>query len=113
MEGLNLAPLFRGGSIQREALYWEHEGNVAIRVGKWKAVAKFGDYKRDAWELYDMVEDRSETDNLAAKLPDRLAELKTRWRRFAAKARFLPVNGGRGAAKKARKNPKKKREGPH
>jgi arylsulfatase A-like enzyme len=103
MEGMSLATLFRGGRFLREALYWEHEGNVAIRVDKWKAVAKFAGYKRDQWELYDMVEDRSETENLATKMPGRLAELKARWRSFAEKAHFLPVNGGRGARKKARK----------
>ena len=103
MEGLSLAPLFRGEDIQRDALYWEHEGNVAIRVGKWKAVAKFGGYKRDAWELYDMVEDRTETNNLAKQMPARLVELKERWRTFAEKANFLPVHGGRGVRKNANK----------
>ncbi len=105
LEGLSLARAFRGEKLERDAIYWEHEGNVAIRVGKWKAVAKYAGYKRDEWELYDLEADRTEMDNLAERMPGRLAELKERWLVFARKANFLPVNGGRGA-----KKPQKKKE---
>lgn len=100
MEGLSLAPAFRGEKLKRDAIYWEHEGNVAIRVGDLKAVAKYGDYKKDQWELYDLKADRTEMNNLAQKMPDKLKELKAKWLAFAEKAHFLPVYGGRGATKK-------------
>ena len=38
--------------IEREAIYWEHEGNRAVRVGPWKLVAKGPGGK---WELYDIA----------------------------------------------------------
>ena len=95
MEGRSLAPLFRGKTIERDALYWEHEGNVAIREGKWKAVAKYGGYKKDQWELYNMEADRTELNNLAGEMPERLNKLKEKWVTFAEHANFLPVNGGR------------------
>jgi arylsulfatase A-like enzyme len=50
----------------RAPLFWEHEGNSAVRLGKWKLVREYpGD-----WELYDMREDRTETRNIADHHPD-------------------------------------------
>ena len=43
-------PAFAGKPLDRDALYWEHEGNRAVRVGDWKLVAKHN----EPWELYDM-----------------------------------------------------------
>ena len=63
MEGRSLVPVFAGKKLDREAIYWEHEGNRAVRVGKWKLVAKG---RKGAWELYDMDADRSELKNLAS-----------------------------------------------
>lgn len=89
MEGLSLAPAFTGESLDREAIYWEHEGNRAIRVGDWKLVAKgeHGD-----WELYNMANDRTELFNLAEEEPDRVQDLATRWRAYAERANVLPLN---------------------
>ena len=39
-EGVSLVPALDGKPLQREAIYWEHEGNRAVRQGKWKLVAK-------------------------------------------------------------------------
>jgi arylsulfatase len=63
--------------IQRESLWWLHEGNRAIRVGDWKLVAARG----DAWELYDLSNDRAESHNLAAEYPEKVAELAALWQR--------------------------------
>lgn len=56
-------------------LWWCHEGNRAVRVGDWKLVAAKG----DPWELYDLAGDRSETTNLAAAQPERVAALEQAW----------------------------------
>lgn len=56
-------------------LWWLHEGNRALRSGKWKVVAA----KDQPWELYDLSTDRGETKNLATTHPDRLKELIARW----------------------------------
>jgi len=66
--------------LQREALWWFHEGNRAIRAGDWKLVAA----RNNPWELYDLSEDRAETRNLADRLPDRVAQLSTLWNEYAS-----------------------------
>ncbi len=61
--------------IERDALWWLHEGNRAIRVGDWKLVAAKG----DAWSLYDMKHDRAEQRDLAAQHPEKVRELEAAW----------------------------------
>jgi choline-sulfatase len=58
-----------------ETLWWCHDGNRAVRVGDWKLVASKG----DPWELYDLAGDRTETNNLAATQPERMAALERAW----------------------------------
>ena len=71
LEGTTLAPIFDDQPNGKEALIWEHEGNRAVRKGNWKLVCKYpGD-----WELYDIVKNRTETDDVAADNPDVVAEL--------------------------------------
>ena len=58
LEGTSLKPAFQGAVIERgKPIFWEHEGNRAVRDGKWKLVAKG---VKGAWELYDMEADRTE-----------------------------------------------------
>ena len=61
--------------IDRDFLWWLHEGNRAIRAGDWKLVAAKG----DPWELYDLATDRAESRDLASQLPDKLKELEAVW----------------------------------
>jgi arylsulfatase len=70
--GTSLLPALDGKPLDREAIYWEHEGNRAIRVGQWKLVAKGPGAK---WELYDISADRTELNDMAAKEPQRVQEL--------------------------------------
>jgi arylsulfatase len=86
-EGRSLVPAFGNGTIERDAIYWEHEGNRAIRVGDWKLVAKG---PAAAWELYDMKSDRTETNNLAGQQPERVKELTAKWEAWAHRANVLP-----------------------
>ncbi len=100
MEGRSLAPAFDARPIEREALYWEHEGNRAVRVGTWKLVAR----SRQPWELYDMAADRCERNDLAAKHPDRAAKLAALWDAYAKRTNVvLPkARGARRFSKKRR-----------
>jgi arylsulfatase len=89
MEGVSLIPACLGQTIQREAIYWEHEGNRAIRVGDWKLVAKGA---QGSWELYNIARDRSEQNDLAADQPDRVERMAAMWQAWAERARVLPLN---------------------
>ena len=87
-EGTSLVPGFSGKSLQRtKPLVWEHEGNRAIRDGKWKLVAKGA---KGPWELYDIDADRSEMHDLAAGFPDRVESLAKAWNDWAVRADVLP-----------------------
>jgi arylsulfatase len=87
MEGASLVPAFTGKTIDREAIYWEHEGNRAIRIGQWKLVAKG---PGGQWELYDMDRDRTELHDLAAQHPERVADMARKWEAWALRAGVLP-----------------------
>jgi len=102
MEGKSLVPAFAGQDIAREAIYWEHEGNRAVRIGKWKLVAKGRSGKDEVdWELYDIEADRSELHDLADQQPQRVEQMAAQWRAYAERANVLPWPGtGRAAAKK-------------
>lgn len=82
LPGKSLVPTFEGDvSIPREAMFFKHEGNRALRVDDWKIVASGNDRP---WELYDLATDRTETKNLASKQPERVRKLSTIWDRLDA-----------------------------
>jgi len=85
-EGKSLAPAFDNKPIQREAIYWEHEGNRAVRQGKWKLVSKHP----GQWELYDIEADRTELTNLAQKYPEKVEQLKALYKSWAARCDVQP-----------------------
>jgi arylsulfatase len=94
MEGVSLRPAFTGKAIQRsQPIFWEHEGNRAVRAGKWKLVAK----ENQPWELYDIEADRTELNNLATRMPDKVKELAAQWDAWAARANVLPLGTWRAA----------------
>ncbi|TWT51875.1 Arylsulfatase [Thalassoglobus neptunius] len=92
-EGKSLQPAFSGQEIERDALFWEHEGNRAVRVGDWKLVAK----ENKPWELYDLSVDRIEANDLSAEYPARVRELEQIWDEWAARADVLPLGAWRGS----------------
>ncbi len=98
MQGTSLAPAFNGKDIGREApIFWEHEGNRAMRDGQWKLVAKGA---RGPWELYDIAADRTELNNLAAKQPQRTQAMANAWEAWAVKALAKPWPYGKKKPKK-------------
>lgn len=86
LEGKSLLPAFANHTIERDAIFWEHEGNRAVRKGDWKLVAK---HKQD-WELYDIAKDRIESNNLASQFPDKVSELVKLYEAYAARALVAP-----------------------
>jgi arylsulfatase len=92
LQGVSLRPAFAGQPIGRtQPLFWEHEGNRAVREGRWKLVAK----ENQPWELYDMEADRVELLDLAATNPEKVKELAGKWDEYAARADVPPLGGWR------------------
>ena len=89
-EGTSLVPAFAGQPIHRwKPIFWEHEGNKAIRSGRWKAVLKHG----GPWELYDMEADRTELRDLAAERTAVRDLLVNQWTEWAASSFVDPWPG--------------------
>ncbi len=88
LPGRSLVPaLTRGGAVERELLYFHHEGNRALRMGDWKLVSARED--QDVWELFDLSTDRCERKDLAAQQPDRVRQMESRWKELDAEFRRL------------------------
>jgi arylsulfatase A-like enzyme len=79
MEGRSLLPALRGETQPARSLFWEHEGNRAVREGKWKLVALAG----RPWELYDIETDRTELKDLSSRHPQIAARLGQAWKVWA------------------------------
>ncbi len=92
-EGKSLVPLFRGSALDlHDSLCWEHEGNRAARRGEWKIVSRF-DYENNIelpWELYNMQNDRSETDDLSYTHNEKVKELETLYINWADRVNVIP-----------------------
>jgi arylsulfatase A-like enzyme len=87
LEGVSLVPIFKGGRLEERILYWEHEGNRAIRDGDWKLVAKGWS---SPWELFNLKDDRTEMNNLVKQYPERAAAMEKRWLAHAQRTNILP-----------------------
>ncbi|QGY47555.1 sulfatase-like hydrolase/transferase [Maribellus comscasis] len=79
VEGKSIMPLLRGEvSATHDTLFWEHEGGKALRIGDWK-IATLRDYN---WELFNLAENRTETENLASQYPEKVKEMEAVWKRY-------------------------------
>jgi arylsulfatase A-like enzyme len=102
MEGRSLVTAFANQPIARDALYWEHEGNAAVRAGDWKLV-RAG--RNAAWELYDLSKDRTEQHNLVTQHSEKAQELAAKWEAWAQRAQVKPYPTASEAKKgKGKKN---------
>jgi arylsulfatase A-like enzyme len=101
MEGKSLVGTFTDQPLTREAIYWEHIGNAAVRVGDMKLV-RTG--RTSAWELYDLSKDRTELHDLATAQPATVKELSAKWEAWAVRAHVVPYpENAKGHAKKERR----------
>lgn len=102
LHGKSLVAVFtKDNTVQHDYLWWNHDGNRAIRIGDWKLVADH----ESPWELYDLSADRSETKNLASVHPEKVKELEQAWLKHAEEFHALALQDPPAAS------PGKKRKG--
>jgi len=96
-QGISMIPFITGtdARVEPRTLYWQHESHASVREGDWKLVTT-DDRDENAWELYNMAEDRSESEDLSRKHPQIVERLKKKWRRWAEQANVLPYPEKRG-----------------
>ena len=83
LAGESLLDVWHGQSKRSRTLFFEHEGNRAVRSGKWKLV--WINYRK-RWELYDIEVDRTESKDRAAEFPERVAALEKLWLKWASES---------------------------
>lgn len=95
MEGISLASSFTGEVRPRGAIFWEHQATRAIRLGDWKLVADKTNEPPYTlpWELYDLISDPSESQNLASIHPDLVDSLSVMWQHWAKRCNVFPLDG--------------------
>src|SRR5690606_19027092 len=100
LNGVSLAPVLAdpGATHDHGSQYTEMAGNRGFYDGRgWEIVTRhrdltpFGDHE---WELYDLANDRTETTDLAAEHPDRVAELAAGWEQAARQNQVYPLDEG-------------------
>ncbi len=100
LEGKSLLPMVEGETDEtHDYLCWEHEGNRAIKQGKWKLTSYYTEPRQrrvskgprtGPWELYDLTADRTELHNLADQYPEKVAELVEKFEKWSEKMEVVP-----------------------
>ena len=93
MEGISLVSALEGKRLKREnPVFWEHEGNRAVREGDWKLVSAY-DYaakKFKTWELYDLKNDRSELNDMTGEFPEKTEKMIEEYNKWADRVGVVP-----------------------
>jgi arylsulfatase A-like enzyme len=107
IEGVSMAYAFEdpGAAERRTTQYFEmfcnrgiyHEGwtGVTRHSTPWVVGTELPPFQDDVWELYDTTTDWSQSHDLAAEMPEKLAELQQRWLEEAQKYNVLPLDDRR------------------
>jgi arylsulfatase A-like enzyme len=106
IEGVSMRYAFHDAAAaeRRETQYFEMFCNRGIYHEGWTAVTRHSlpwdpgelpPFQDDVWELYDTNTDWSQARDLAAEMPDKLAELQELWLEEARKYNVLPLDDRR------------------
>lgn len=90
MQGVSLKPSFKGKPLARkEPIFFQHEGNRAVRDGKWKLVA----FHEKEWKLYNMDTDRTELNDLSERHPEKVSSMSAQFAVWAERTHCEPWPG--------------------
>ena len=120
LDGVNLLPYLSGEKKlsgektdgPHDQLVWRFGPQMAIRVGDFKLVrydssvdgqSKKGNQGVSDAKLYNLAKDIGESNDLAAKMPEKVQELQSRWDQWDATLAKPLWGGGAGGAKAANK----------
>jgi arylsulfatase A-like enzyme len=104
LEGISLGYTFKSpdAASRRRSQYFEMVGNRGWYEDGWLAVTtpgklpwvmgKLPDPNSYGWELYNLDQDYSQSRDLAAVEPKRLAAMRARFQLYAAKHQLLPIS---------------------
>ena len=89
LHGKSLLPVFQTGQREDpEYIFWEHFGSKGLLQGKWKLVQL---NKDSGWQLFDLEQDRTETNDLSAQYPAVVDQMKNKWNELAGKMQVYPA----------------------
>jgi arylsulfatase len=92
LPGIDLMVRLDDETRDERSLFFEHQGNRAVRQGKWKLVA----LDDQPWELYDFSVDRTELNDLSGRFPDKVKAMNAAWEKWAAENQVTPLPGDLG-----------------
>ncbi len=76
VSGVSLRPILESREfVRKEPIHLQFSNDFGLRDGDWKLVS----FKGQEWELYNVVEDRTELMNLADAEPERLKRMVDKW----------------------------------
>lgn len=101
LRGESLVPALMNREYERGPIYWEHEGNRAVRKGDFKLVSRHG----QPWELYNMKYDRTELNNLIDRHQTLATEMIAMYEAYARTSNVKPWLSWRKPAKTVQAKP--------
>jgi arylsulfatase len=92
ISGKSLLPLLKGEKepIHTEPLFWEHEGNKAVRMGNYKLVSEWQKNQEYNWELFELAKDGTEMHDLSGEMPEMVQRMNDMYSKWAEKNNVLP-----------------------
>ena len=104
LEGQSLLEIINGNAENSDReIFWEHEGNRAVRKGDWKLISRYSDDYRyfqawgwektpreREWELYNIRKDRWELNEVSAGNPKIVSNLKNDFLLWSEKVGVIP-----------------------
>ncbi len=99
VSGVSIAPIFEGqGLTNRPPIHLLFGRDRGLRDGDWKLVS----FRRQPWALYNIADDRTELNDLAAHYPERVEQMVQQWQDIAEHVLEAPAGNRRPVDKDVR-----------